>query len=101
PFKSLMRYRDSPSGLRRRFLETCRLPSAAKNHAGAQQEPEVVPAAVVMHFVEVHLIRKQRNDERNRADEAVPQAKPEPRNPSTGPCAVREHIRTCRTTHQE
>lgn len=43
----------------------------AKDHAAAHDEPKVVPPAVVVYFVDVHLAGKQRNDERNWADESL------------------------------
>jgi pimeloyl-ACP methyl ester carboxylesterase len=43
-----------------------------------RDEAEVVPAAGVLHLVDADGVAEQRHDERDRQDQAVPQAQPEP-----------------------
>jgi hypothetical protein len=51
--------------------------TTAEGRTGANQEAEVIPSAVVVDFVNTYVVRKQRDDECDRADHAVPEATPE------------------------
>src|SRR5450830_1828485 len=76
--------------------------TAAEEHRHTDHEAEVVPAAVVVHLVDAHRVGEQGDDERERADEAVPQPQPEPRNVTTG-CGRVGHVVPTRGAgrHQE
>ena len=52
--------------------------AAAQEQTGAQDETEIVPAAVVMDFVEANMVGEDGDDEGDRCDHAVPDAFPEP-----------------------
>lgn len=79
---------------------TSRLRCAAESTACSQQKSEVVPSAAVVHFVEVNVVRKQRGDEGDRTDEAVPQAEPESGDATVGSSGVSDRIGSSRTTSQ-
>jgi len=51
--------------------------TAAEGRASTDQETEVIPSAVVVDFVNTYVVREQRDDERDRADQAMPEATPE------------------------
>src|SRR5215211_6081936 len=52
--------------------------TAAAECAGyPKNESEVVPVAVVVHLVDVHVWVEQRHHERDRADQPLPQTQPE------------------------
>lgn len=51
--------------------------TATEGRPCAEQKAEVIPPAVVVDFVNAYVIRKQRDDKRDRADQAVPEATPE------------------------
>jgi hypothetical protein len=53
--------------------------AAAQDDRGAEQEPEVVPIAVVVHVVHANRRIEQRDDEGDRGDDPVPQTLPEAR----------------------
>ena len=53
-----------------------------------------------MHFIEVHVVRKQRDDEGYRTDETVPQAEPESGDVTVGSGTVSNWIWSSRTTSQ-
>ena len=46
--------------------------SAAEEDHHAEDETEVVPAAVVVHFVQLNLLIEERDDERHGGDDPVP-----------------------------
>jgi len=54
-----------------------RCPASSERTAGTEQEPEVVPATAVVNLVEAHIVREERDDEGDRCDQPMPQAKPE------------------------
>ena len=47
-------------------------------HSGTEDKPEVVPVAVVVHLVEVHVVGEERHDERERGDDSVPRPSQKP-----------------------
>jgi hypothetical protein len=51
--------------------------SSDTSDSDTPEEAEVVPSAVVVHLIDVHVVGKQRDDECNRGDETLPQAEPE------------------------
>ncbi len=53
-------------------------PAATEQDAGTHDEAEVVPTAVVVNLVDVHVGLEQRDDEGDGRDHAVPQPEPEP-----------------------
>lgn len=54
-------------------------PAPAQQDAGAEHEPEIVPAAVVVDFVHRDVVYKQRQKERDGRDGAVPKPHQEAR----------------------
>src|SRR5665647_1466573 len=75
--------------------------TAAEEHRHADHEAEVVPATVVVHLVDAHRVGEQGDDERERADEAVPQPQPEPRYVTTGRGRVGHVVPTCGAGRQQ
>jgi hypothetical protein len=61
---------------------------AAEHHGDAEHEGEVVPVGVVVDLVDVHVVVEQRDQERDRTDQALPQAKPNPAAPGSWPSAM-------------
>ena len=61
---------------------------APKQDARADDEAEVVPGAVVVHLVDAYVRSEEGNEERDRRDDAVPEAKPETGHRS----ALRGHV---------
>lgn len=51
-------------------------PTTTEDDGGPQQEAKVVPAAVVMDFVDVHRLGEEGNQEGEGGDEAMPQPLP-------------------------
>jgi len=51
--------------------------AATEGRPCADQKAEVIPSAVVVDFVNIYVVRKQRDDERDRADQTMPEATPE------------------------
>src|SRR5271165_4583631 len=60
-------------------LAATRPVAATAEEAGQpEQVSEVVPGAVVVHFVDVEIALKQRDQEHERRDKSLPQPQPEP-----------------------
>ena len=83
-----------PSAGAREALERSR-PSCPRRHGPTtrrrrdpEHEAEVVPATRVAHLVDADVVTEQRDDERDRADQPVPQAQPEPGLPARRPSAL-------------
>ncbi len=53
-------------------------PTTTEEDTGADDESEVVPTAVVVNLVDVHVRLKERHEEGDGRDHAVPQPEPEP-----------------------
>jgi hypothetical protein len=73
-------------------------PAAAKRARHTKHESEVIPVAVVLHLVDVHVRGEQRHDEGDRADQPLPQAQPEASRVRTG---VDELVRSGGTCRQQ
>ena len=58
------------------MLSRCCAASSGQSSDG-QQETEVVPAAIVVNLIEIHIIREKRDDESDRRDNSMPQTEPE------------------------
>ncbi|MFM2357493.1 MAG: hypothetical protein RJA61_230 [Candidatus Parcubacteria bacterium] len=84
----------SASGLR------CAGTASTESTACPQHKSEVVPSAAVVDFVEVYVVRKQRDDERDRTNESVPQAEPESGDATVGSSGVCDRIGSSRTASQ-
>ena len=61
-------------------LPTSTLAAGAQYHTGPQHEPEGVPAAIVVYFINLYGLIKQGYYEHHRRREAVPEPHPEPGN---------------------
>src|SRR4029450_11482296 len=85
-FLSLTDVRCLAAGAPSRTPGSCSAcPSAtAERTSHTKHESEVVPIAVVLHFVDVHLCGEQRHDKGDRADQPLPQAQPESSRIRTG-----------------
>ena len=78
-----------------------RYPASSERAAGTEQEPEVVPAAVVVNLVEAHIVREERDDESDRHDHPVPQTEPEASEAPVRGGDMRGGVGTSGTARQE
>lgn len=76
-------------------------PASTEQNPGAEYETEVVPATVVVNFVEAHIVREERDDEGDRRDHPVPQTEPEAGEAPVRCGDMRGGVGTGDTTHQE
>jgi len=73
-------------------------PGRTTKSSNSQKETEVIPAPVVMHFVKVHTAGKERADESEGRDDAMPETEPEPRDVATDIGGMCESIGAGSTT---
>ena len=81
------------------------VPAAAKRttsqYNGSQHEAEIVPVAAVVDFVDVHVVIEERDDERNRRDDPMPQALPETGDDTARSGSARDAVRPGDATGEE
>lgn len=78
-----------------------RCSASSERATGTKQEPEIVPAAVVVNLVEAHIVREERDDECDWRHHPVPQTEPEAGDAPVRGSDVRGGVGTGGTTRQE
>lgn len=73
----------------------------AGEDAGSDDEAQVVPAAVVVGFVDVDVVVEQRDNEGDGRDDAVPQPQPEPGDLASRAEGVQSGVRSGRAAGEE